>query len=113
MADVPGTPAATMLDRLDALHAKATPGPWTLREHLRAWSIDAGMGGPWITTTMPIGDNGRENAEVIVALVNAWPKLSRVLKAAQRWSDSYEADGDWVDEAIADLRLAVRALSDD
>ena len=67
---------------LDALHEAATPGPWT-QEPCMDWEfVDR--------TVMELGDRHRfgvdlasTDAELVVALVNAWPEISRQLAAVE------------------------------
>ena len=66
-----------LLDQLDAAHEKAAPGEW---EHLAGegvWVADEALGfGTFVTQ-----DVDEETAALIVAAVNALPKLTAALRA--------------------------------
>lgn len=128
------------LDELRALYDKATPGPWT-RD---AWYIvgqvpDGRPGGEVIGAMVPTSDAARtqhgsfgmvrgedgwhhttetqdtRNAEAIVALHEAFPRLEAVVRAAQAvctpQERPYSADIS-IDEHVA-LRSALAALDPD
>ena len=116
----------SIVERLDALHAKATPGPWTVspcisdpkHENSRTfWGPEAlwpdpRLGtqiGDWWEGTTPnedIGENAA-NVDLLLALRNAYPAIARVLKAVDALT---EGDYDDCGPVLTPLYEAVRAL---
>ena len=99
----------SFLDRLDALAAKATPGPY--RWGWRNDPITPGSiyvddpNGPAVAMCPRYGKKSFvHDAEYIVALLNAAPALTRALRAAKeyRWCPGPKSCAD-LDAAMADL----------
>lgn len=96
----------TDLDRLDALHAAATPGEWTIES----------SGNPYIMGVADLGEvetvaesTFTSNKRLIVAMHNAWPAISaelrrlraEVAEARKELEDRDEAEIDAIREACA------------
>lgn len=78
-----------IIDELDRLHAKATPGPWVaLRSPEDVDECFCISGERQITYERREGYAVEgDDAHLIVALVNAWPALSDRLRKAERERD--------------------------
>src|SRR4051794_38594799 len=103
------TDAPELLAELDALFAKATPGDWFLLE--QPWlpkgvdtSIQAGSPDPhnatficdfdeWAADEDERNPRAWSDAQLLVALHNAWPKLRALLAAPSPVSKPYLCDG--------------------
>ena len=93
-----------IIDEIDALHAKATPGPLethgivghieivSMRSHMApivpvarcySTSCDGPSGAPTFREAMV-------NADIIVALVNHWPAISARLREAERKAKAWD-----------------------
>lgn len=93
------------IDELDRLLAAATPDKWTVSKEAPGITIRADGGGlpvaeMWIGGTL----RPRHNAALIVAAINALPKLIACVRAADAYVDSPNAA---TQEAYADARAAV------
>ncbi len=96
--------AREMLDRLRALEAEATPGPWV------RWSAGGELVGV-IPAGRPGGccvrdsddDNGDANLRLIAASRNAMPSLLAVLEAAIEWREADHNEDPRIDALLAAL----------
>lgn len=102
------TALSDRLDQLEQARAAATPGPWWAWDRGVGWHIvtedPATVGRGSVPVTLPEGTRTdlarREDAELIVAAVNALPELiaelrrqEAALRAAQQLADELGRDG--------------------
>jgi hypothetical protein len=94
---VPDTDTAAFLDRLEALHAQATPGPWE-NPYPFTKLIDA----PGSTDNMAIVqcDNAAD-AAAIVAEHNAVPRLVAAVRAAYALAEEFAVLGRKLHSVVA------------
>lgn len=124
-----------LLDQLDDLHGKATPGDWRVKDipipydhgkrtlhqrHIETAYDHPQLRGPVgvVAPSTTAADDERyrygvwlsvDDAATIVALHNAWPAISRALRAAQAAADNYGAYG-LEQQSIDELQKALEGL---
>lgn len=112
------TSITALCDQLDQLRATAMPGPWGL-ERDRTGGYDLTRpDGDFLAD--PLGALSEDDAALIVAAVNAVPRLTAALRAvealADEWDNFYGGPGEFglgrekgLSQSAADLRAALAA----
>lgn len=102
------------IDELNRLHEAATKGEWKAVQSARP-CVETRDGQHDVVDTSSSGMEGggfarEEDANLVVALHNAWPAIHRVLVAARKWMNTDTGDFDADCAADRELGEALRAL---
>jgi hypothetical protein len=110
----------TLLDQLDELRAKATPGPWSEAP----WSDTVVLPATWAAEAVLPEDRGPfaaiyatsdADAALIVAAVNAVPQLTAAVRAVLELANDYDDGSEWGAALFRGdvIRSAIRAAIGD
>lgn len=101
------------VEELDALYAGATKGPWFAAHDGDGSDVISWV--PWKDKTLRnvvaecVSDQTESDAALIVALVNAWPKLREMAGALERLTERVEMVNRGVAESVELIGLAQEA----
>jgi len=93
------SPLTVLCDQLEQLRAEATPGEWTAEQNY----IDMGVpdnsktlrnANGWALGDVYLRLPGEDNAALIVAAVNAVPRLTAAIRAVEALAGEWEARGE-------------------